>query len=94
MAMTNNRFCLATRDGKMILTEFSRCFTQEKTHVLQDIFVQKSPLVTHVMSRIIKKILSYMSLRFLHLHFVFADILSNLLTLVSPFLRILPKGFV
>ena len=30
MAMTNNRFCLATRDGKMILTEFSRCFTQEK----------------------------------------------------------------
>ena len=59
--------------------------SRKKLTFLQDIFVQKSPLVTHVMSRIIKKILPYMSLRFLHLHFVFADILSNLLTLVSPF---------
>ena len=29
--MTNNRFCLSTREGKMMLQEFSRCFTQEKS---------------------------------------------------------------
>lgn len=34
---------------------------KKNTHVFQDIFIQKISLVTHVMSRIIKKILPYMS---------------------------------